>query len=147
MQRRRSRTSAAWLVEAPERFLDLPRPAPDVQLLSQPAIRAMFVNTIREAVSQGVDAYGWDCALERRPWGVALDEISAEVWIFQGDQDRAVPTSQAHTLAATLPDSHLRTFPDAGHGLILGNWRDILGDLQIEHCHLERPVDDPSKPE
>ena len=132
--------SAAWLVEAPERFLDLPRPKPDVQLLTDPAIRAMFVNTIREAVTQGVDAYGRDCALERRRWGVAFDEISAEVWIFQGDRDRAVPTSQAHTLTATLPGSHLRTFPDAGHGLILGNWRDVLGDLQIEHRHhLGRP--------
>jgi pimeloyl-ACP methyl ester carboxylesterase len=132
-------TSAAWLVEAPERFLDLPRPEPDVQLLTDPAIRSMFVNTIREAVNQGVDAYGWDCALERRPWGFALDQVSAAVWIFQGDQDRAVPTSQAHTLTATLPGSHLRLFPDAGHGLILSNWGDILGDLQIEHRQLGRP--------
>jgi pimeloyl-ACP methyl ester carboxylesterase len=131
--------SAAWLVEAPERFLDLPRPEPDVQLLTDPAVRSMFLTTIREAVNQGVDAYGWDCALERRPWGFALDEISADVWIFQGEQDRAVPTSQAHTLAAAVPDSHLSLFPAAGHGLILCNWRDILGDLQIEHRHLGRP--------
>ena len=70
--------SVAWLVEAPERFLDLPRPEPDAQLLTDPAICSMFEKTIREAVTQGADAYGWDCALERRPWGFALDEISAE---------------------------------------------------------------------
>jgi len=124
--------SAAWLVEAPERFLDLPRPEPDVLLLKDPAVRDMFVKTIREAVKQGADAYGWDCALERRAWGFAPDEISAEVWIFQGGQDRAVPVSQAHTLAATLPNSHLRLFPDAGHGLILSDWPDILGDFPIQ---------------
>jgi len=63
------------------------------------------------------------------------------VWIFQGDQDRAVPTSQAHTLAGTLASSHLRLFPDAGHGLILGHWRDILSDLQIQHHGLEARID------
>jgi len=42
--------SGAWLVETPERFLDLPRPEPDLQLLADPAIRSMFVTTVREAV-------------------------------------------------------------------------------------------------
>ena len=121
--------SASWLVETPEHFLDLPRPEPDAQLLVDPAIRSMFVATIREAVTQGADAYGWDCAVERRPWGVALDEIGADIWIFQGELDRAVPTSQAQALAAALPSSQLRLFPDAGHGLILGNWSEIVATL------------------
>jgi pimeloyl-ACP methyl ester carboxylesterase len=123
--------SVAWLVETPERFLDLPRPEPDRQLLADPAIRSMFAETIREAVRQGVDAYGWDCALERRPWGIPLDEIHAPLWIFQGEQDRALNPSQASILAAKLPGSRLRFFPDAGHGLILGQWSEILGDLRI----------------
>jgi pimeloyl-ACP methyl ester carboxylesterase len=125
--------SAAWLAETPERFLDLPRPDPDVQLLADHAVRSMFVHTMREAVKQGVTAYGWDCALERCPWGFALDQINAEVSIFQGEQDRAVPSTQARILATALPTSHLRLFPDAGHGLILGNWRDILEDLPPQH--------------
>jgi len=33
--------AAAWLVETPERFIDLPRPEPDVQLLADPTIRSM----------------------------------------------------------------------------------------------------------
>ena len=123
--------SVAWLVETPERFLDLPRPEPDRQLLADPAIRSMFAGTVREAVRQGVDAYGWDCALERRPWGIPLDEIHAQVGIFQGEQDRALEPSQANILAAKLPGSRLRFFPDAGHGLILGQWSEILGDLWI----------------
>lgn len=61
-------TSVAWLVEAPERFLDLPRPDPDVRLLADPAIRSTFLHAVQEAAKQGVDADGWDCALERRPW-------------------------------------------------------------------------------
>ena len=41
--------SVAWLVETPERFLDLPRSEPDRQLLADPAIRSMFAGTVREA--------------------------------------------------------------------------------------------------
>jgi pimeloyl-ACP methyl ester carboxylesterase len=129
--------SAAWLVESPESFFELPRPERDAQLLTVPAVRNMFVRSLREAARQGVDAYGWDCALGRRPWGFALDDVSADVWIFHGDQDRLVPPSQATALARALPSSHLRMFPGAGHGLTLGSWRDILVDLQIRPHGLE----------
>ncbi len=125
--------SAAWLVEAPERFLDLPRPDADRQLLNDPDIRSMFAATIREAVEQGVDAYAWECAVERLPWGFALDEMRPPVWIFQGEQDRSVPPSQARVLAALLPGSTLRVFPDEAHGLILAQWAEILRDLRCEH--------------
>ena len=54
------------------------------------------------------------------------------MWIFQGEQDSALNPSQAHILAAKLPGSRLRFFPDAGHGLILAQWSEILGDLRIE---------------
>jgi pimeloyl-ACP methyl ester carboxylesterase len=50
--------SAAWLVEDPERFLDLPRPEPDGRLLSDPAIRAMFASTVREGVRRGAATVG-----------------------------------------------------------------------------------------
>jgi len=30
------------------------------------------------------------------------EDISTDVWIFQGDQDRLVPTSQADTLARAV---------------------------------------------
>ena len=34
--------SAAWLVENPDQFLDIPRPEPDVQLLTDRRIRTML---------------------------------------------------------------------------------------------------------
>jgi pimeloyl-ACP methyl ester carboxylesterase len=121
--------SVGWLVETPERYLDLPRPEPDVQLLGDRGVRSLYLDTVREAVKQGIDAYAWDGVLERRPWGFALVEIAADVWIFQGEQDAAVPPSEAERLSAALPGSHLRRFPDAGHGLIIAHWSDILSDL------------------
>ena len=121
--------SAAWLVETPERFLDLPRPEPDMRLLDDPDIRSLYLNTVREAVKQGIDAYAWDGVLERRPWGFALVELATDVWIFQGEQDAAVPPAEAERLSAALPGSHLKLFPDAGHGLIVAHWGAILNDL------------------
>jgi len=121
--------SAAWLVETPERFLDLPRPEPDVRLLNDPAIRSLYLSTVREAVTQGIDAYAWDGVLERRPWGFALVEIATDIWIFQGEQDAAVPSSEAERLSAALPGSHVRRFPNTGHGLIVAHWGVILSEL------------------
>jgi pimeloyl-ACP methyl ester carboxylesterase len=116
-------------VETPERFLDLPRPEADVRLLDDPAIRSLYLNTVREAVKQGIDAYAWDGVLERRPWGFPLVEIVADVWIFQGEQDAAVPASEAEKLSVALPGSHMKLFPDAGHGLIVAHWGQILSEL------------------
>lgn len=120
---------AAWLAADPDRFLDLPRPEPDAVLLADPGIRGMFLRTVRESVRQGVDAYAWDCVLERRPWGFTLADIHADVAIWQGSQDVAVPPSLAAALARALPHNHLRLVPEAGHGLILTAWAEILNDL------------------
>ena len=83
--------AAGWLIQNPERFLELPRPEPDARLLQDEVVRAMMVATVAEAVRQGTAAYAWDGVLERRPWGFPLAAISTETVVFQGDDDRAVP--------------------------------------------------------
>jgi pimeloyl-ACP methyl ester carboxylesterase len=120
---------AAWLVEDPDRFLDLPRPEPDGLLLADPSIRGTFVRAVRESVKQGIDAYAWECVVERRPWDFALADIGADVVIWHGGQDVAVPASMAAVLARALPHNHLRLVSDAAHGLIFCAWADILNDL------------------
>ena len=123
-------SGAAFLVENPERFLDLPRPEPDVELLNDAETRTMFVDTVREAVRQGVDAYGWECMLERRPWGFELGDVTADVSIWHGEQDQAVPQRQAEVLSQRLTSSELHMVPNAGHGLILARWADIIRDVK-----------------
>ena len=121
--------SIAFIVDDPEVFLTLPRPEPDVQLLSDEHIRRMFVEAVREGVSQGTEAYGWDCVLERRPWGFAMADIDTRVSIWQGEQDRALPPSQAVALKSWLPHADFKLVRDAGHGLILARWAEISVDL------------------
>jgi pimeloyl-ACP methyl ester carboxylesterase len=121
--------SAEFLVETPERFLELPRPEPDKRLLDDPDVRDLFLKTILQAVQQGIDAYAWDGVLERRAWGFSLAGIAANVWIFHGEQDAAVPPSDAEQLAAALSGSHVKLVADAGHGLIITYWAEILSAL------------------
>ena len=124
--------SIAFLVDDPEIFLTFPRPEPDLQLLSDERIRTMFVSAVREGVSQGTQAYGWDCVLERQPWGFALADIDTRISIWQGEQDRAVPLSQAVALKDQLPHADLKDLPDFGHGLILARWKEISVDLKAD---------------
>ena len=121
---------AAWLVADPDRFLALPRPELDGLLLADPDVRGMFGRAIREAVRQGIDAYAWECVVERRPWDFTLADIDAEVAIWQGGQDVAAPPAQAAVLARAVPRNHLHLVHDAGHGLILSAWKEILNDLK-----------------
>jgi pimeloyl-ACP methyl ester carboxylesterase len=121
--------AAAWLVQDPDHFFDLPRPEPDGLLLTDPSIRSMYLRAVRESVKQGIDAYAWECVIERRPWDFALADIGTDVAIWHGGQDATVPPSAAAALAGALPHHHLRLVPEAAHGLILSAWADILNDL------------------
>jgi len=128
----------AWLVEDPDHFLDLPRPEPDLRLLKDQRIRSMFLDTVRESVRQGLNAYAWDCVLERRPWRFALADVDTDVFIWHGEQDRVVPPSQADALNKALLRSRLKVVEGAGHGLILTSSSEILSLLT------STPTDRPS---
>ena len=81
--------SVSWLADDPDRFLLLPRPEPDVILLQDPPIKMMFTSAVREAVSQGLEAYAVDEVLCLRPWGFPLDHLGCDISIWHGAQDRS----------------------------------------------------------
>ncbi len=121
--------AAGWLAEDPDRFLDLPRPAPDTQLLQQPNVKTMFMSTIREAVRQGLDGYATDEVLCRRPWGFELGAIGRQVSIWHGAQDVGVTPAHASVLAGLMPQAQVHIDPTQGHGLILARWSGIATEL------------------
>jgi pimeloyl-ACP methyl ester carboxylesterase len=121
--------AATWLVTQPERFLTLPRPEPDEMLLREPAVRAMFLASIREAVRSGLDGYTSDEVLERTPWGFQLSDVDVGVTLWHGDQDPYIPRAHAEAMAARLRRSRTQFSADHGHGLIIARWAAILTDL------------------
>jgi pimeloyl-ACP methyl ester carboxylesterase len=121
--------SAGWLADQPDRFLELPRPEPDAAMLRDPAVRSMFLATVREAVRQGLLGYASDEVLERRPWGFRLRDVGVDVTVWHGDQDGYIPRAHAEAMADLLPRSRVRFSADHAHGLIIAKWADILDEM------------------
>ena len=88
----------------------------------------MFLETIRQAVRQGVDAYAWDVVLERKSWGFDLSAVAASVTIFQGSLDQAVAPAEANALARELPNAQLNAYPGAVPALGTGSSSPSGGD-------------------
>lgn len=84
---------------------------------------------ISEAFKHGVKGPAWDQYILVRPWGFRLEDISAEVYLWQGDQDVMVPLSMGQYLARTLPKCHSTFCTGEGHMLIFSHWSEILGRL------------------
>ena len=120
---------ARWLIEQPELLLEAPRPEPDRALLAEPAVSAMFLAALREAVRGGLDGYACDEVLERRPWGLRLADVNVDVHLWHGGLDPYIPMSDAEYMAHTLPSCQPTFHPDDGHGLILSRWGEILSAL------------------
>ena len=114
-------------MEDPDRFLDLPRPEPDGLLLTDPSIRSMYLRAVRESVKQGVDAYAWECVIERRR--VLARSSSDRRGHLARRSGLDSPTISGGRSRSRLPHNHLRLVPEAAHGLILTAWADILDDL------------------
>jgi pimeloyl-ACP methyl ester carboxylesterase len=68
-------------------------------------------------------AEGWvdDDIAFTSPWGFDVAEMTGDVRIWQGEQDRFVPPSHARWLAAHIPGARLELRPEHGHlSLITG---------------------------
>ena len=85
--------------------------------------------SLRTAVSSGI--WGWhdDDLAFIRPWGFALDEITAPVSVWQGRQDAMVPYAHGEWLAANIPRARPRLLEDEGHLSLVARFGDVLDDL------------------
>jgi pimeloyl-ACP methyl ester carboxylesterase len=62
-------------------------------------------------------------------WPIPLDEIRAEVHIWQGEQDRTVSPSAGRYFTDKIRDSELTMIPDGGHMWIFEHMKDVLDVL------------------
>jgi pimeloyl-ACP methyl ester carboxylesterase len=69
----------------------------------------------RHGLAQGVDGWIDDDFAFIEPWGFELGEISRPVLLLHGEDDRFVPVSHGHWLAARIPDVDARIDPADGH--------------------------------
>ena len=69
----------------------------------------------RHGLEHGVDGWIDDDFAFVEPWGFELGEISRPVLLLHGEDDRFVPVSHGHWLAARIPDVDVRIDPADGH--------------------------------
>lgn len=129
-------TLVIWLFRNPgrnpERFLDRFSPGfPEIdrRIQSQPEIRAMFLNSYREASRQGVRAFADEVSLVSRPWGFRLEEIRVPTYLWHGGLDKSTPLGMGKHMAETIPGCRAYFMPNEGHLLIFEHWTVILTTL------------------
>jgi pimeloyl-ACP methyl ester carboxylesterase len=102
----------------------------DGQLLDQPEPAALFIDGMQEAFRQGTGGANHEAGLYRRPWGFSLEDISAEVHLWHGDQDLNVPLSVGRYVAEAIPNCQATFLENEGHlTLPYNHLREILNVL------------------
>jgi pimeloyl-ACP methyl ester carboxylesterase len=72
----------------------------------------LFAKNFREA---GIVGVHHEAGLYAQPWGFRLQDITAEVHLWHGEEDENVPVSVGHYVADAIPNCHARFLEDAGH--------------------------------
>jgi hypothetical protein len=78
------------------------------------------------------DIWGWfdDDVAFVRGWDVPLDEIEVPVAIWQGSEDRMVPSSHGEWLAAHVAGAQPRLLEGEGHlSIVVGRYGRLLDEL------------------
>jgi pimeloyl-ACP methyl ester carboxylesterase len=105
----------------------------DGQLLDQPEMASVFVAALQEAFRSGIGGVNQEAALYARPWGFRLQDITAEVHLWHGRQDKNVPISVGCFVADAIPKCNDRFYEQEGHLTLARNRiTGILGKLVSE---------------
>ena len=82
-----------------------------------------------ESLRQGPWGAVQDYCLLGAAWGFSLQEITGQVQLWQGEDDRIVPLCQARWLAERIPGARLHLVPGQGHFLLRNSFSEILTTL------------------
>ena len=86
--------------------------------------------SFRAALATGIAGWRDDDLAFTAAWGFSLDALAGRAAIWQGDQDRMVPSAHGAWLAANIPRARARLLPGQGHlTLMASELGRILDDL------------------
>jgi len=84
-------------------------------ILLHSSLGEYLVTALQQAVRNGTAGWRDDDLAFVKPWGFDVEAIARPVGIWQGVDDRMVPVSHGHWLAAHLGRSHLALSEGEGH--------------------------------
>ena len=109
-------------------FEELPKS--DKEAFNHPDVRQQYIDTILEAFRSGTRGVALDYALNMKPWGFRLEDISMEVYLWHGEDDTVVPLAMGRYLAQAIPNCQAMFIPGEGHFSLLPNYvEEILNTL------------------
>jgi pimeloyl-ACP methyl ester carboxylesterase len=92
-------------------------PEVDRKLVSRPDFRAIMRESWMEAVRQGVRGWADDDLAFAKPWGFELEDVEAEVRLWQGELDVLAPRVHGEHVASRLPNARFELLEGGGHFL------------------------------
>lgn len=91
--------------------------------------RPEFETEYTQTLRSGIEGVASDFVLASRNWGIPLDSINTETYLWCGTADCNTPPAMTAYLASQLSNSHTFMLPDEGHFVIFGHWEEILRQL------------------
>jgi pimeloyl-ACP methyl ester carboxylesterase len=92
-------------------------PEVDRKLVSRPEFREIMIESFVEAVRQGPRGWADDDLAFAKPWGFELEQVEAEVRLWQGELDVLAPRSHGEYVASRLPNARFELLEGGGHFL------------------------------
>ncbi len=89
------------------------------EILADPSFMEVYLESIRHASKQGIDAVAADFRLCFSNWGLELSEIENKICIWHGEKDTSSPVLLAKRNEQLLPDCSAVYFPDDTHMSVL----------------------------
>jgi pimeloyl-ACP methyl ester carboxylesterase len=88
-----------------------------------------FAETMRRAVSTGIEGWLEDDLAFVGHWGFDVADIACPVTVWQGELDRMVPFDHGRWLAARIPAARPRLLPGEGHLSLVAQLDRIVEEL------------------
>jgi pimeloyl-ACP methyl ester carboxylesterase len=104
-------------------------PEVDQAILARPEYRAIMVESFVEAIRQGVRGWADDDLAFTKPWGFELEDVTADVRLWQGELDVLAPRAHGEYVASRLPNARFELLEGGGH-LLDEEWGVVLDWLR-----------------
>lgn len=104
----------------------------DRDILSRPDMYATMVEVWKENIRVDSRGYVQDVEILMKDWGFRLRDITAEVYLWQGEADVNTPPIWARYMVKEIPNCRATFFADEGHFALFTHWKDILQALASE---------------
>jgi pimeloyl-ACP methyl ester carboxylesterase len=112
----------SWAEQAqrdPRRFIDLVESElsePDERVVGDVVLRRLLLDTYTEALRQGAAGWNDDVLAFRKPWKIALSNITSRVRLWHGEDDRFAPVDHTRWLSHHIPQAQVEVQIQSGIG-------------------------------